>query len=381
MKRSKKIALVVAALLIIAGGILAVIGFGLTGNDLKKLNSEELITNTHTIGESFEHIRIRTSSSDIQILPSSGNACTVVCDDSESRYHTVAVEAGTLTITQIVQPQMFSVMLLYDPTVTVYLPERQYKNLYADGASSDILDVSSEFTFENVQLVTSSGDIHYHAAVNHDLTVKTSSGDIDIANCHADGNALVTATSGSIHIDGMRTEEFTVNTSSGDMYLSSITARTVHTSATSGDINISSCEAEQDVTAQTSSGDLTLADIHAGGSLDLSTTSAQITLTNAVATAMTGSTSSGDAFLGNVRVVEQLSLDSTSGMIRFDGSDAGSLLINSSSGDISGTLLTPKFFVTHTTSGEMDVPESDRDGGRCEIRTTSGDIDIQIAAK
>lgn len=378
MKRGKKTLLAVAALFIAAGCILAAGGYAMAGDDWAKLSSEKTEANTHMITESFERIHIHAGSSDIQILPSWRNECTVVCNDSESLYHTVTVEDGVLSIIQDAEFRFFRVMLLPDPAVTVYLPVRQYRELYIAGSSGDILEVSSELAFEKAVLSTSSGDIQFHGAVDHDLTVKTSSGNIDIENCRVDGSTQVKATSGSVNIDGMHTGEFTVSTSSGDVQLASIAAKNLHASAISGGISISSCEAEQNVSVETTSGDLTLADINAGGVLTFAVTSAQVDLANTTGRGLVGNASSGDICLRNVRVGGQLSLESTSGLIRLDGSDAGSLLISSSSGDVSGSLLTPKFFVIRTTSGEVNVTESDRDGGRCEITTSSGDIQIRI---
>ena len=46
-------------------------------------------------------------------------------------------------------------------------------------------------------------------------------------------------------------------------------------------------------------------------------------------------------------------------------------------GDIEGTLLTDKIFMAESDIGEVDVPKT-TSGGRCEINTNTGDIDIEI---
>lgn len=357
MSRNKKTAILVALLLIVMGGILAMIGYTMTGNDLTQLNTEELTQETYTITEPFEHIHIRTGSSDVRILPSSDGSCTVVCDDeSETQYHTVSVEDGILLIHQVTEPMFFGVMLQYDPVVTVYLPESQYGNLVVDGAAGSILDVDTSFTFESARLTLSSGDIHFRASLTHDLRVRTSSGDIRLSGCHVGGNTQVDASSGSIALSDLNTKILAVNGSSGDILLEDIHAQAIQTSASSGSIALSGCEAQQDLSIQTTSG--------------------SVELTEVTAPSLTGNASSGYFQLQETFIGGQLFLETTSGSIFFDASDAQSLLINTSSGEVSGTLLSPKFFITHTSSGSVKTSDSDPAGGRCEITTSSGDIKI-----
>ena len=44
---------------------------------------------------------------------------------------------------------------------------------------------------------------------------------------------------------------------------------------------------------------------------------------------------------------------------------------------VGGTLLSDKVFITDTTTGDVDVPKTTT-GGKCEITTTTGDIEIDI---
>lgn len=357
MSRKKKTAILVALLLILMGGILTMIGYTMTGNDLTQLNTEKLTQESRTITEPFEHIHIRTGSSDVRILPSSDGSCSVVCDDeSETQYHIISVEDGILLIHQVTEPMFFGVMLQYDPVVTVYLPESQYGSLVVDGAAGSILDVDTSFTFESAQLTLSSGDIHFRASLTHDLSARTSSGDIRLSGCHVGGNTQVDASSGGIALSGLKTKVLAANGSSGDILLEDIHAQAIQTSAYSGSITLSGCEVEQDVSVQATSGEMELSEV--------------------TALSLTGNASSGDFRLYSVFINGQLSLETTSGSIFLDSSDAQSLFLRTSSGEVSGTLLSPKFFITHTSSGMVEVSDPDPDGGRCEVTTSSGDIKI-----
>ncbi len=46
-------------------------------------------------------------------------------------------------------------------------------------------------------------------------------------------------------------------------------------------------------------------------------------------------------------------------------------------GDVKGTLLSEKAFFAESDTGDIDVPKTNV-GGRCEITTDTGDIQIQI---
>ena len=46
-------------------------------------------------------------------------------------------------------------------------------------------------------------------------------------------------------------------------------------------------------------------------------------------------------------------------------------------GDVKGKLLTDKVFITETGTGHVDVPKTVT-GGRCEVTTNTGDIELEI---
>ena len=72
-----------------------------------------------------------------------------------------------------------------------------------------------------------------------------------------------------------------------------------------------------------------------------------------------------------------MNIETVSGGIRLTKCDAGSLWLKSVSGNITGSLLNQKTFVANTVSGSINVPASAA-GGRCEIKTTSGNISFEI---
>jgi DUF4097 and DUF4098 domain-containing protein YvlB len=63
--------------------------------------------------------------------------------------------------------------------------------------------------------------------------------------------------------------------------------------------------------------------------------------------------------------------------VKFEKSDAAELSIKTDTGDVTGTLLTEKIFDAKSSTGDVDVPKTGS-GGKCEIRTGTGDIRIKI---
>ena len=71
-------------------------------------------------------------------------------------------------------------------------------------------------------------------------------------------------------------------------------------------------------------------------------------------------------------------IESMSGDIRMERSDAGSFHMKTTSGDISGSILSRKDFDVETASGDIRLPKSDSSAPKCEISTSSGDVEMEI---
>ena len=92
----------------------------------------------------------------------------------------------------------------------------------------------------------------------------------------------------------------------------------------------------------------------------------------------TAESDSGEILLENVIASGTLDVTSQTGDVRLKECDGAEIYITTDTGDVKGTILTEKVFLTETDTGEVNVPKS-LTGGRCEITTQTGDIDIMIA--
>ena len=71
-------------------------------------------------------------------------------------------------------------------------------------------------------------------------------------------------------------------------------------------------------------------------------------------------------------------MESDTGRIELLGFDAEEIFIETDTGDVFGTLLTEKVFIAESDTGDVSVPKT-ASGGRCEIISDTGNIEIEIA--
>ena len=114
-----------------------------------------------------------------------------------------------------------------------------------------------------------------------------------------------------------------------------------------------------------------------GGDVTVGVSTGEAELTDVSCRNVISTGTTGDISLHNVIASEKISVERSTGQVKFGGCDAGELYIKTSTGDVTGSLLTGKVFVTDTRTGSVDVPGT-ASGGRCEIRTVTGDIRIRI---
>ncbi len=340
MKTSVKIALIVAAALVVVGGILIAVAFSMGG----LFGSEDINTVTHTTDGTFDRILISTvTGTDVTILPSDTSACYAVCDETERIRYDLEVQNGTLALTERDGRHWYDFVGIFIGTrrVVLYLPARAYASLTVESSSGDITCTDKAFSFGDVTLSASSGDMEFASPMTGRLAVENASGEIYLSGVMAT-SATIHATSGEIDLSDMACASLLVTTSSGNIALDGGHIGELTVSATSGNISLCNVVASGNVTATASSGTLSLE---------------------------------------NVLASSELFLETSSGNITFARSDAPAITLRASSGEINGTLLSGKLFDTHTSSGNISCPPSVADGGTCSAHTSSGNIYLSVIGK
>ena len=311
----------------ISGAVLAAVGItifivalAVAKFDFTKLGAAEYETNTYTANGEFDDIYINTKSTDIVFKLSENGKFSAVCEEMSKAKHSVLVEDGTLKIVAedkrgwIDHISFFSKHL----TMTVYLPTAALGSLKIDCGTGDVL-IPEAFTFADVDIEVSTGNVTCKAPECGSMKIKTSTGDIKL--------------------EGVRAEKIDLSVSTGKITGNSINCRGA-------------------LTAKVSTGKITFTDV------------------NCKSFASDGST--GDITLKSVVAEELMNIKRTTGDVRFEGSDAAEIIVNTSTGDVTGALRTDKVFTANTSTGRKSVPLGNT-GGKCTITTTTGKIDIKIA--
>lgn len=185
MKKSKKILITVAVILVAVGMICGFCGIYSLGFNFNEISTSDFVTHTYTVEDDFTNIIIEDAESNINFYKSNDDKCRVLCDEREKVTHTVVNENNTLTVRVKDERNWFERInigfFIADMRVSVYLPKNKYDSLNAASMSGDI-DVANEFTFDNAKVGSISGDVSVKADVKQELNISSTSGDVYAEN-------------------------------------------------------------------------------------------------------------------------------------------------------------------------------------------------------
>lgn len=295
---------------IIFGGVMMALKW-----DFSKLSTSKYEISNHTISEPFRNISIASDTARIEFIPSEESQTKVVCYQQVNMKYTVSIQDNTLTIRLNDQRKWYDYIGIHfvTPEITVYIPKAQYDALTIHSITGDIT-VPEGFQFQSIDISLSTGDVTNRASAVDDMRIKTTTGDILVQN---------------------------------------VSAGSVSLSVSTGKTQVSSVNCSGNITMSCSTGKTILEDIQCMNVISKCTT--------------------GDIDLNNVIATEALSISRNTGDISLTSCDANELTLKASTGDITGSLLTPKVFITNSSAGSINVPESVT-GGKCKITTSTGNI-------
>ena len=319
MGKTTKIWLVIAASLVVAGLILFVAVMAECKWDFDKMGTGKYETSVYEISEKFTGLSMNTDTADIVFAISNDGKCRVECYEEETAKHSVTVQGNTLIINVMDNKAWYDYIGFHfrSPKITVYLPEEGYDSLSIKESTGDI-EVPGEIKFQSVAISLSTGSVNFSAAVLDQMKIKTSTGNICVEN-----------------------------TSAGALDLS------------------------------VSTGKITVSNVICSGNANIHVSTGKTKLNDLKCKNLTSSGSTGDITLKNVIATEKVSIQRTTGDVRFECSDAAEIFVDTDTGDVTGTILSEKIFIVETDTGRINVPKSTT-GGRCEIITDTGDIELEI---
>ena len=319
MSKKTKVCLVIGALLTVCGIIVSGGSIVMAKRDLSKLQTSKLETNHHEINEKYENISLICDTADIEFVASDSDKTTVICHEKANAKHQVSVTDGTLEIKLVDERKWYDHIGINftAPNITVQLPEGKYGYLSVKTSTGD-LDIPNTFTFDGIDITASTGDIKCLASSEGAVNIKTSTGDITLENVSADS---------------------------------------VDLSASTGDITVSNVTCAQDMNVKVTTG--------------------KTHLENVTCKNLSSSGSTGVITLKNVTADENFFIKRSTGKVNFEKCDATDITIETSTGSVNGTLLSEKIFFATSDTGKINVPKT-TSGGKCEISTDTGSIIVDI---
>ena len=320
MKKATKVWLITAGALVLAGCLLFAGVMSTLAWDFTKLSTVNYETNIYEISEAFRDISVTTDTANILFAPSEDGKCKVECYEEENAKHTVTVEKDVLILRMDRQRSWYDHVgfRFRSPQITVYLPQTEYRTLSVNGSTGKV-EMPNGFTFESADLSLTTGKVNFGASAAKSIRIRTSTGSICVANASAD---------------------------------------TLDLSVTTGEVTVSEVSCNGSVTVGVSTGRASLTNLTCG---------------SVISTGATGSIS-----LNNVIAANRFFIERSTGNVNFRGCDAGEIQVKTDTGSVTGSLLSDKVFFTDTGTGHIEVPQT-ATGGRCEIRTGTGNINIKIA--
>lgn len=317
MNKRTIVALIIAVILILAGGLLVTAGMatsGFTPGNFGRIHAQE---RTYVAAESFDSIQLTATVSDVSFVKTA-DTFRVVCTETDKLSYTVIVEEDVLKIDAVELRDWRDYIGFFDWAdlkMTVYLPEDAYSKLYVQTDTGDVT-IPDSFTFSSAEVLSDTGDIDCAAQIQQNLAVCTSTGDIEVHGC-----------------------------------------------------------APAALSLRSDTGDIRLGDIPNGGDLQILTSTGEIRVANVTGRSISLESDTGDQDLQRVLAEQSVNILSHTGDVSLLACDAPEITIETDTGDISGVLVTPKDFFAHTDTGKEQIAShSGTVNGKCYVNSNTGDI-------
>lgn len=258
MSKSSKIWCVTALFLIFTGLLIFAGVMTMLKWDFKKLSTVNYVTNTYDISESFDSILIDTRTSDVKVLKSKDESCSVVCHDQKSIKHSVTVENNTLTIKLTDSRKWYEHIQINSstPKITVYLPKSQYDKLDVKSSTGNIsvnnlsfsslmlsvstgdIMVSDVNCFDNIDILLSTGDAEISNLICKKLYSKANTGDIKLNEVIAENSLTLKRSTGDVKLNKIDANEISIKTDTGDVSGTILSKKVFITKTNTGNINV-----------------------------------------------------------------------------------------------------------------------------------------------
>ena len=306
--------------LLVLGGALLVAGGAIFAVGCKDIKNTSLTREYDLSDKTFENFNIDVATSDVEFVFTTDSTKKIVYKETEKHYHTEEVKDSTLYIKQEESIKWYERVFTFDfapKKATIYLPIAEYKELKILGSTGDV-KIPHDFTFNN-------------------LDIKISTGDVDL-NCNVLNESKIQVSTGDVEIEEMNAKSLFVHRSTGDLSMKNVSVT-------------DSIIIEGDT-----------------GSVDLE---------NVTSDSLKITSSTGNVKMKNVKTVNDINIKTSTGDIKFEDIDFKNGEMKTSTGDVKGSLSSPKSIDGHSGTGKEQYKKVSASGSLV-VNTSTGDIVINF---
>lgn len=273
MKKGEKVLLALGALLVAAGVFVGVtLGWDYSPNSYA-YNDIDFTTADTAAGE-CSFVSVRLSDLAVNICSTTDKTVTVAARGAKMPERvSVALDGGVLRITEKRLGLFRRLAASEDDTVIIRIPEKwigtvdaatQSGDVYASGLVSPQLTlrassesgavVVSELKIAEMQLTTTSGDLHINTTRGGAVTASTTSGYVSLSDAKTE-NVSLSSVSGNIFVRNAElTGTLTLHSTSGEIDLDDVSAGSIEAGTTSGDLELDEVDTQSLAFTSTSGG-------------------------------------------------------------------------------------------------------------------------------
>ena len=224
MKKSVKIALILALILILVGGLLFVGASTEAHWDFESLKLESFEMNKYSPQQPIKSIVVETDTARVFLQPSQDGAVQVKCYEHMRAKHMVSAEGETLSI------QLQDTRKWYDhigislqtPEITIYLPKEEYDTL-AVRTTTGNTTINKDLEFQKIEIHQSTGGVRCDASATEQMKIRTRTGEIYLKDSKVGALELEVST-GDVTLENIRCNTLESKGSTGDVTLKNTVA-------------------------------------------------------------------------------------------------------------------------------------------------------------
>ena len=262
--------IVVGSLLLVGGGTVFAIGVARANKDANVVTKEYPI-------EGYSNVNIDLQTADLEFKVSTDGTRKVVCVEREKRYHTVNVENDTLVIKGFDSRKWYENVFSFDwkpMSVTVYAPSEAYNEGVIKTDTGNIV-IPSDYTFDKLNVEASTGNINVKSNVTTTTNVKASTGNVSLEM--KTKNLTVNTSTGDVDLNKVDVEEKAIiNTSTGHIHLTETKAQNMELKASTGNVKLINTIVEENMNIKTSTGDVRFDDSDANVLIEVKTSTGDV---------------------------------------------------------------------------------------------------------